>query len=499
MKRWIPSRYRRGVYFRAVHRLGSTPVHPFAKNVDNLLSGFKERVFYIDSKGTPRPECQRRHTELLPLALALHAHLPHFHRVTSREFVAARTGAKRAMYERALESMRLKRPSLGDMAQLKFFTKFESTLWRKPQVPRIISPRSPEFNILLGRYTQPLEEHVYYALQQWFCSACPVVAKGLTQQAKAEAIVEKLRPGWCAVGLDASRFDQCIQADLLKAEHSFYKMVYPNDRLLGALLREQLHNRGYGLCPDGMVRADIGAMRCSGDQNTSLGNILIMCFLIRLFCEENGVFSYDVLDDGDDLLLFLPATSLPLLEGLTQWYLNWGLRMKVEPPAYYPEQVEFCQSKPVKLDDGWTLIRQPSKALNTDYACGATAARWEDYLVHIRSVGLCGLSMAAGCPIYDRFYSWGVANGKTGKWSDAMSRGIKRQAVIQQRAGHNAFSKPVSLEARVSFHRAFGIAPEVQMLVEEHISDMLLRRPTTTHEADYILDIELGKIVDSLY
>jgi hypothetical protein len=401
------------------------------------------------------------------------------------------------MYQRALENLRLRRHTLGKLAQLKFFTKFESTLWTKQQVPRIISPRSPEFNILLGKYLKPVEENIYHGLQELFGSSTPVVAKGLTQQAKACAIVSKLKPGWCAVGLDASRFDQCIKEQLLKAEHAVYTNLYPGDRLLSNLLKQQLNNRGYGLCSDGMVRANIGAMRCSGDQNTSLGNVIIMCLLIRLFCEEHEIFDYDVLDDGDDLLLFIPATSLPLLEGLHEWYLKWGLRMKIEAPAHCPEQVEFCQSKPVHLAGGWTLIRQPRKALNTDYACGSNAAEWDKYLAHLRAVGLCGLSMAAGCPIYDAFYSWGVVNGKTGKWDDLFSRGIRRQAAIQLKAGHLPISRPVSLEARVSFHRAFGIPPNVQMLVEERLSSLLLRRHTTTTDKAYIEDTELVKFIES--
>jgi len=400
------------------------------------------------------------------------------------------------MYRRAYADLKLLRPSLGALSKLKFFTKFESTLWAKPQVPRIISPRSPGFNILLGKYIRPLEEKIYHALQAWFKSSSPVVAKGLTQQAKAEAIVDKLKPGWSCVGLDASRFDQCIQKELLQAEHGLYKCCYPNDRLLSELLKCQLNNRGVGLCPDGIVIADIGAMRCSGDQNTSLGNVIIMCLLIHKYCEEIGLVDYDVFDDGDDLLLFLPTACLPLLDGLNEWYLRWGLRMKIEQPVAIPEQVEFCQAHPVRLDSGWNLIRNPTKALNTDYACGGCVPDFDAYLYHIRAIGVCGLSMAAGCPIFDAFYSWGVRNGKTGKSRDAVSRGIRRQAVIQQRAGHLAASKPVSLEARVSFSLAFGISPHLQTLVEDHLSSLVLSRHDTSTHKPFILDSELRLLVE---
>jgi hypothetical protein len=399
------------------------------------------------------------------------------------------------MYRAALADLRLRRPTLGKLAELKFFTKFESTVWAKPQVPRIISPRSPAFNILLGRYTQPVEHVIYDTLQHWFQSPLPVVAKGLTQQAKAAAIVGKMRPGWVCVGLDASRFDQSVSSEVLKAEHRVYENLYPGDRVLKSLLLQQHSNRGYGLCCDGMVRANIGPMRCSGDQNTSLGNILVMCLLIKKFCGEIGLLEYDVLDDGDDLLVFLPEVHLPLLELLPAWYLSWGFRMKVEAPARLPEQVEFCQSKPVFDGEEWVLVRNPKKAINTDYACGSKCTKWEDYLVHLRSVGVCGLSMAAGIPIFQEFYTWGINNGKTGKWDDPFSMGIRRQATIQTRAGYHARAKPVSSAARASFELAFGVPAHVQITVEQHISSLQLSRPSTNDDDSYILDTEL----DSLY
>lgn len=323
-----------------------------------------------------------------------------------------------------------------------------------------------------------VEHHVYDALQRVFRSTTPVIAKGLTAQAKAACIAAKLKPGWCCVGLDASRFDQCVQEPLLRAEHAFYKMCFPQDRLLDALLRCQLDNRGIGRCRDGYVKAIIGAMRCSGDQNTSLGNILIMCMLVRLFCAEISLVDYDVLNDGDDLLLFLPESSLPLLRDLSDWYLSWGLRMKVEPPARSPEQVEFCQARPVFDGREWVLVRNPDKVLNTDYAGCAKIEGWQQYLVHLRNVGICGMSTAAGIPVLQALYEFGIRHGKTGKFSDELLRtGPARQHAIQVRAGYKAVAKPIVDAARDSFERAFGISAVDQIIMEQHLSTMLLSRP----------------------
>lgn len=259
------------MYFRATHGLGGVPIHPFRKSLDNLVSGFKERVFFIDAEGTKKPVCKRPASDLDGLVNELSRRVGVLDRATGGEFLATRTGPKRALYERAVADLKLVKPTLGRLAELSFFTKFESTTWVKPQVPRIISPRAPGFNYLLGRYTMVAEHYIYDTLQTMVGSNSPVVAKGLTMQAKAQAIVDKMKPGWCCTGLDASRFDQCIQEELLTAEHKVYTNCFPGDRLLAALLKHQLKNRGVGRVPDGVVKAVIGAMRCSGDQNTSLG------------------------------------------------------------------------------------------------------------------------------------------------------------------------------------------------------------------------------------
>jgi hypothetical protein len=78
-----------------------------------------------------------------------------------------------------------------------------------------------------------------------------------------------------------------------------------------------------------------------------------------LYFLEHGIEG-DVVNDGDDLVMFVPESSLSTLADLESWYSNWGLRMKVEPPAYFPEQVEFCQSRPVWTPSGWVNFENNS-------------------------------------------------------------------------------------------------------------------------------------------
>lgn len=456
------------LFHRVEHGLGTADVAPFSKSVVNVVSGLCERVYYIDSKGTTRPECLRRAEDLLPDVHELVRNIGATSRATGDEFISTRTGSKRKMYEQARADLGNKPTTLSRLARLSFFTKFENTWWVKPQVPRIISPRSFGYNYLLGKYIRPLEHKAFQGLQRLGYET-PVIAKGLTQEQKAQYIVDKLRPGWCCVGLDASRFDQSVGRELLCAEHAVYNGVF-RSRQLAALLRCQLANGGVARCHDGSVKAHIGAMRCSGDQNTSLGNCIISVLLARLYCRENGLAQHDIFCDGDDLLLFLPTGSLPKLDDLTAWYLRWGMRMKVEQPAYVPERVEFCQSRPVRLPSGWVLVRNPSKVLNTDFAHGPRVVTRQQFEVHLRAVGLCGMSMAGGVPILQPLYQKAISLGKTGKWDKAELAGLGYQARLQWRAGATGTAQPIVEETRESFRLAFGIEPAEQELLEGWIS-----------------------------
>jgi hypothetical protein len=473
------------MFYRTIHAFSSQTVRPFAKGVENVVSGMKERVFFVDAHGTKRPPCERRHGEMKAYVGLVSSRIGVCNRVSGSEFISTRSGSKRKMYVQARTNLSERPKTLREMAELSYFVKYESTVHSKVQVPRIISPRSFEFNYLLGRYMRPIEHKVFDAMAHLF-QGVPVVAKGLTQQQKGELIAEKLR-GRVAVGLDASRFDQTISRELLRIEHTLYEALFPGDRLLQALLRCQLSNSGRSVCRDGIVKAAMGDMRCSGDQNTSLGNCIISCILAKAYFEEHGIDG-DIINDGDDLVMFVRPEDLRKLDDVASWYLKWGLRMKVEPPASIPEEVEFCQSRPVWTPEGYILVRNLRKCFDTDY-CGSTkVAMHEKFLVHLRSVGLCGLSMAAGIPVLQSWYEMGVRTGKTGKLVESELGGKFYQMKLQVRAGHLPRSKPVDPLTRHSFWLAFGVEPPVQMAVESILGEYVLGRHVVNEQQELLIN-----------
>lgn len=462
-----------GACYRLDSGLVSQPVAPFRKCLDNVLAGLKERVLFLDEAGTVPPRCHRSHEECRKychrVAHAVDVSSP----MTMAAYVATRPGRTRKLYEQALERFNAGPVCLREEAITALFIKWEKTVHSKRQVPRVINPRSPLFNILLGRYLHPVEKPLFDALRLVTGQSMPCIAKGMTMEEKGALIAQHFEDGYVGVGLDASRFDQSISATLLRLEHSVYKRIFP-DRLLHRLLDLQLDNTGSCRLGDLRLKLRYGAIRCSGDVNTSLGNCIISVVLAGMFLEEAGLVKESrILCDGDDLVIFIKRHALQALVDLdlTGWYLKWGLRMKVETPAMIPEELEFCQARPVWTERGYVLVRNCVKALNCDYVGFANAESIKYYRTLLRSIGLCGMSMAAGIPVLQEWYQFGIDNGITGRLAheDLCASGLGYQARLQRQAGARCVARHIHPESRISFEKAFGIDVTTQLVVEEYI------------------------------
>jgi hypothetical protein len=100
---------------------------------------------------------------------------------------------------------------------LQAFVKAEAVNFTaKPDpAPRIIQPRNPRYNALVGRFIRPLEHRVYIAIGKLFGG--PTVMKGYNAVGTASC----LRDMWLeftnpvALSLDASRFDQHVSREAL--------------------------------------------------------------------------------------------------------------------------------------------------------------------------------------------------------------------------------------------------------------------------------------------
>ncbi len=443
----------------------------------NAMRAVRERVFAVERDGAlrapPRPAVGVVARELADFRAALVPAIGPCTPWTLDKFVQSYTGSKLIRYTKAVASLRVRSVNRGD-SFLQSFVKAEAVNFTaKPDpAPRIIQPRNPRYNALVGRFIRPLEHRVYHGIAELFGG--PTVMKGYNALTTAACLRDMWR-GFtqpCALSLDASRFDQHVSHCALKWEHSVYNRVY-GDPELASLLKWQLNNTGYVRCADGgAFKYTVRGCRMSGDMNTALGNCLIMCALVWTWARKCGV-RVRLANNGDDCSVFMEQGDLKRFQaGMSEWFLSMGFTLTSDGVAYVFERVDFCQTRPVFTERGWVMCRNPRVGLCKDVLCKQPTMdrpvlgyrRW------LYQVGQAGAAIADGVPVfaaaYTAFQRIGVPASKVQGFGD-MSSGFEHMA-----RGLSYTGTSVSSLARVSFWRAWGITPDQQVVLEQHYANL---------------------------
>jgi len=444
---------------------------------NSLSVGYRalmERLYYVKQRTEggedvfiPCPQPTRPYSDLDYFTIAIKQNLPSLPpKWTTEQFVQSYSGSKAKRYEAAAVTLGRSGP-LRKYGYLKTFIKgefYDATSKHNP-CPRLIQPRHPAYNILVGRYLRPAEKLIYKSIDRVF--GHHVVLKCDTPWKRADVISkywhEISDPVF--VGFDASRFDQHTSEPALRWEHSVYDAIF-QDEELAALLDWQVNNVGYASFKDGVIKYEVKGCRMSGDMNTALGNVLIMCAITHRFLTSLGV-PFRFIDDGDDCGVFISRNNLPLLAALPAHHLQYGYEMTVEEPAYCIEDIEFCQSRPIDCGHGnWMMVRNIHKALKQD-ALSIDKYDWAEHCDVLAATGVCGLALYAGMPVLDEFYKM---LSRTQHNSASVQRlvGDMRRGPRTWRSVDSARGFSIDdTSARVSIWRAFGILPDMQHALEE--------------------------------
>lgn len=447
-------------------------------SIVNLTRGLLTRVFYRNVEGnmvlTPRPREGIFKARLEVFLKLLKHRLSPTIPIPHREFPLLYKDRRQKVYMEAVESLEVKSLSRKD-AYIKAFVKAEKIcvqVKRDPD-PRVIQPRDPRYNVEVGRYLKPIEKDLYQAVARVFHE--PTIFKGFNAHDSGRLMKAKWdkysKP--VAVGLDASRFDQCVSRQALEWEHSIYLHMFKGRRELARLLEWQISNVGVGYCHDGKLRYAVDGCRMSGDMNTALGNCIIMCALVHAYCEHVGVHKYSLANNGDDCIVIMNQHDLPAFQSdLVTWFDEMGFAMKVETPVYELEQIEFCQTHPVLLPDGCVMVRNMPNALAKDCISIKPLDSEIGWAKWANAVGECGISLAGGVPIAQEFYS-GLIRGALANY--ASDRLKLKGYDPSQETGLVAFAhgmsrkwQPIAETTRYSFWKAFNITPEEQIAMEQY-------------------------------
>jgi len=342
--------------------------------------------------------------------------------------------------------------------------------------PRGINPRSPRYNLELGRYLKHTEKLFLKAINVAYGKrAAHTVIKGLNANDSAKVI----RAKWdvfenpVAVGLDASKFDAHVSVQALKYEHSYYTAVFPGERRLVNMLNKQLRNKGTAYVQDGKIEFVIDGTRSSGDLNTGLGNCIIMCSMIYAYAKRNDI-DIELANNGDDCVVIMESKDLDrFCQYIKPWFAHRGFDMVAEPPVYEFEQIEFCQTKPVWIGDSWRMVRNHSTVLAKDTLCLIPIPNDKVLRKWLGAVGQCGAILNDGVPVQHAFYSALERNGVSSTL--AFKKHIYKNSSMMTRIFNmDRHDSEVTDAARVSYYYAFGITPDEQISLERYFNSMVI-------------------------
>jgi len=269
-------------------------------------------------------------------------------------------------------------------AKVRPFAKVESI--DRDKWPRNISPRHPHFNFLWAQFTKPMESYFYHHLSAsgHLKAGCPLgkepgvrnpwIGKSMNKLQRGNAVKYKfdlferthgVKP--IVISTDGVGFDAHMTQGVIKQENKCWQNCFPSHRVFLQKLTKSFEENN--LVSDG-VRGKIRGTRMSGDMHTGLGNTIVTIGMIVTSMRLMGIKRYDIFADGDDTLIFVHPDDLgQVMRELPINFLGFGHELKMEKIATNIFEVEWCQSKIVRVTkEGVTqfiFVQNPHKTFAT--------------------------------------------------------------------------------------------------------------------------------------
>lgn len=430
----------------------------------------------------PCPEPGFVAEQLFPIADRL-AKLVGKHRQVSFESIIQRYPPKKARGYRvaARDLKNFDGQARKEHSTLTMFVKKERTVFKVEKVNpecRAIQFRDRRFTLEFMSYIVP-SEHVFYNLAdvpgfgygRIFAKNRNPRQRGADLRAKFDHLSALGGGPVKILLLDAHRWDAHVNPDLLQVEERFYVRTSRHPRRVRELARMQRLNRCSFRSGDYSVKYTVRGERMSGDANTAYGNCLLMGSSIAAFCAHLGIHHFAIYDDGDDsVLMYLGPTVTD--QDVHDFFIKLGIEMAVEGRPTVFEHIDFCQSRPVELADGWCLVRNPRKLL----AAVDVSHKLRDprhRASYISTVCKGEASLCRGCPVLQTVLGRYVSSLDE-LLTVRQKKQVSKLAIADNyRLSHwlpsnwtHRLERPVTQAARESFARAWNISVEEQKRLE---------------------------------
>jgi hypothetical protein len=205
----------------------------------------------------------------------------------------------------------------------------------------------------------------------------------------------------------------------------------------------------------------------SGDMNTSMGNVIVMCMLMHSYIAHKGLSSrVSLLNDGDDCVLIMDRKNLDSFkEGLDAWFRKVGITMTCDGTYWNFEDIEFCQARPVLVAGVPVMVPRPSKRLYSDLITTKDLSSPRVFRKWFGAVAGCGLACSSGVPIFQEYYSWIGRSAKPWIPKEGDYYYKYRYRKIRDLTYRDGRISP---STRLSFYFAFGITPNEQVIIENY-------------------------------
>lgn len=444
-----------------------------ANSLNNVVRAINERVMYVKGpNGTlvppPEPEPGIFFEELGYYADELTWNTRFCPKASRRQIVDSYKGGKRTLYEQARLSVCQVPIHRGD-ARVKAFVKAEkiNLTAKGDPAPRIIQPFSTRYCLELGRYLKLNEERILNGINKTWGGKTVFSGMNVDQQGTGIRKVWDTFQDPVAIGLDATRWDQHVSYDALVYEFDYYKRLFPCDRYLSDLLDMQLVNTGIALARDGAAMYTVRGRRMSGVPNTSTGNKVLMTAIMHGYRKHLG-FHLRLINNGDDCVVIVERENLAAFTSqVDSYFLRFGIEMECEDPVDMFEKIEFCQSHPIMVGESCRMVRTLHTSMAKDVYANLSLRTVADCESWLSSVGICGTHLNEGVPILHAFHSAILRGGGGRKVSTEHMNRIIEFGNIERIRELEHRSVEILPSTRVSFYRAFGVSPDVQVKLEK--------------------------------
>jgi hypothetical protein len=391
-------------------------------------------------------------------------------------FIDELVGSKKTIYQQALEEFSLRgfRPS---DAWIRMFIKYEKDIRElKPnRIPRAISPAGFVYLLLTGVYVKAVEKLIYDAINKTY--GYRVVMKGLNFRELAQDNVTSIEhmDDPVFVDLDVEKLDASIFSGLLAWSHDIttHPFVGDEQKNIKSLLNYQLKSNVRGRTSDGWFSYKVNGTLTSGQMNTSLVGILVVCGILHKLTKR---FRFCLKNAGDDCRIIVERKQLGrFIKAVKDRFALFNMFVTIEVHKDM-RQSNFCQTHLIRVGGEWTSTRIPESSITKDAVCVRNYTSPAQIAAWIKAVGLGGMANHGGIPVLQNFYRACIRIGNdrlaTLKLSSRQKRTARKvvQAAIRERQQWGPllwgkFSEPLD-QTRLDYFVAFGTTPEAQLLLE---------------------------------